>query len=134
MAELKRMPTFLWEVDGNKQREVCGGVTSVGEVSSGFNVRGGGVDQNLVLYDGLPVFNNSHVFGFFSTFNSESIKDASFYKSGIPAEYGGRVSSVLDVNSKEGNYKKWEGSGGIGMVSTNLMVSGPIRKEVSSVA
>jgi hypothetical protein len=134
MAELKRMPTFLGEVDVIKQIQVLPGVTSVGEVSSGFNVRGGGVDQNLVLYDGLPVFNNSHVFGFFSTFNSESIKDASFYKSGIPAEYGGRVSSVLDVNSKEGNYKKWEGSGGIGMVSTNLMVSGPIKKDISSVA
>ena len=113
LTELKRMPTFLGEVDVIKQIQVLPGVTSVGEVSSGFNVRGGGVDQNLVLYDGLPVFNNSHVFGFFSTFNSESIKDASFYKSGIPAEYGGRVSSVLDVNSKEGNYKKWEGTGAL---------------------
>src|SRR4029077_17654496 len=90
LAELKKLPTFLGEVDVIKQIQVLPGVTSVGEVSSGFNVRGGGVDQNLVLYDGLPVFNNSHVFGFFSTFNSESIKDASFYKSGIPAEYGGR--------------------------------------------
>lgn len=133
LTDIKRMPTFLGEVDVIKQIQVLPGVTSVGEVSSGFNVRGGGVDQNLVLYDGLPVFNNSHVFGFFSNFNSESIKDASFYKSGIPAEYGGRVSSVLNINAKEGNYKKWEGTGGIGLVATNLMLGGPIKKDVSSV-
>jgi CarboxypepD_reg-like domain/TonB-dependent Receptor Plug Domain len=133
MVDIKKMPTFLGEVDIIKQIQMLPGVTTVGEVSSGFNVRGGGVDQNLVLYDGSPVFNNSHVFGFFSTFNSEAIKDASFYKGGIPAEYGGRVSSVLNVNSKEGNYKNWEASGGIGLIASSLSVGGPIKKDVSSV-
>jgi len=131
--DLKKLPAFLGEVDIMKQIQTLPGVTSVGEVSSGYNVRGGGVDQNLVLYDGVQVFNNSHVFGFFSAFNSESIKDATFYKGGIPSEFGGRVSSVLSVSSKEGNYKKWEGSGGIGLISSNLSIGGPIKKDVSSV-
>jgi TonB-dependent Receptor Plug Domain/CarboxypepD_reg-like domain len=133
MVDVKKMPAFLGEVDIIKSIQILPGVTSVGEVSSGFNVRGGGVDQNLILYDGLQVFNNSHVFGFFSSFNSEAIKDATFYKGGIPAEYGGRVSSVLSVTSKEGNYKKWEASGGIGLVSSNLAFGGPIKKDATSI-
>src|SRR6185369_645675 len=102
MTQLKKLPVFLGEIDILKQIQILPGVTSVGEMSSGFNVRGGGADQNLVLYDGVQIFNNAHVFGFFSAFNSEAIKNASFFKGGIPAEYGGRVSSVLSLKSKEG--------------------------------
>ena len=93
LAEIKKMPSFMGQVDLIRQVQTLPGVTSVGEVATGFNVRGGGVDQNLVLYDGIPVFNISHVFGFFSAFNSDALKEVSFYRGGIPAEYGGRVSS-----------------------------------------
>lgn len=134
IREIKRAPALLGEVDLIKQIQVLPGVTTAGEAASGFNVRGGGVDQNLILYDGLPVFNSSHVFGFFSSFNAEAIRDVSFFRGGIPAEYGGRVSSVLDIRSKEGNYEKWTAGGGIGMISSNLFVSGPIKKEKTSVA
>lgn len=133
MAQLKKLPTFLGEIDIIKQIQVLPGVTSVGEMSSGFNVRGGGVDQNLVLYDGVQVFNNSHVFGFFSAFNSDAVRNASFYKGGIPAEFGGRVSSVLNISSKEGDYKKWSASGGIGPISSNVSFNGPIIKDKTSV-
>lgn len=92
LTDLKKLPAFLGEVDIIKQIQTLPGVTSVGEVSSGFNVRGGGSDQNLVLYDGVQVFNTSHVFGFFSAFNSEAVTDAQFYKAGIPSEYGGSSS------------------------------------------
>ncbi|MBS1680216.1 MAG: TonB-dependent receptor [Bacteroidetes bacterium] len=131
MAQLKKLPTFLGEVDILKQIQTMPGVTSVGEMSSGYNVRGGGVDQNLVLYDGVQIFNNSHVFGFFSAFNSEAVQSASFYKGGIPAEYGGRVSSVLSIKSKEGDYKKWSAAGGIGPISSNIAVNGPISDKTS---
>lgn len=134
IREIKRAPALLGEVDLIKQIQVLPGVTTAGEAASGFNVRGGGVDQNLILYDGLPVFNSSHVFGFFSSFNAEAVRDVSFYRGGIPAEYGGRVSSVLDIRSKEGDYEKWRAGGGIGMISSNLFVSGPIKKEKTSVA
>jgi hypothetical protein len=133
MTDIKKMPAFLGEVDLIKQIQVLPGVTSVGEVSSGFNVRGGGVDQNLVLYDGVPIFNNSHVFGFFSAFSSDAIKDATFLKGGISSEYGGRISSVLNITSKEGNYEKWGAEGGIGLISSHITVGGPIKKNVSSV-
>lgn len=126
---------MLGEVDLIKQVQVLPGVTTAGEAASGYNLRGGSVDQNLILYDGLPVFNSSHVFGFFSSFNSEAIRDVTFFRGGIPAEYGGRVSSVLDIRSKEkGSYEKWNASGGIGIVSTNLMVNGPIVRNKTSVA
>ncbi len=134
MKEVKRAPALLGEVDLIKQIQVLPGVTTVGEAASGFNVRGGGVDQNLILYDGMPVFNSSHVFGFFSSFNSEAIRDVTFYRGGIPAEFGGRISSVLDIRSKEGSYEKWGASGGIGMISSNLMVNGPIVKDKTSIA
>ncbi|MBI1769465.1 MAG: TonB-dependent receptor [Bacteroidetes bacterium] len=133
MAQLKKLPVFLGEIDIIKQIQVLPGVTSVGEMSSGFNVRGGGVDQNLVLYDGVQIFNNSHVFGFFSAFNSEAVRNASFFKGGIPAEFGGRISSVLNISSKEGDYKKWSASGGIGPISSNISFNGPINKEKTSV-
>ncbi|MBY0435173.1 MAG: TonB-dependent receptor [Cyclobacteriaceae bacterium] len=134
MREVKRAPALLGEVDLIRQIQVLPGVTTAGEAASGFNVRGGSVDQNLVLYDGMPVFNSSHAFGFFSAFNAEAIRDVTFYRGGIPAEYGGRISSVLDIRSKEGDYEKWKGSGGIGLISSNLMVSGPIKKDKTSIA
>jgi hypothetical protein len=133
LKDIKRAPAMLGEVDLIKQVQVLPGVTTAGEAASGFNVRGGSVDQNLILYDGLPVFNSSHVFGFFSSFNSEAIRDVTFFRGGIPAEYGGRVSSVLDIRSKEGSYEKWNASGGIGMVSTNLMINGPIKRDKTSI-
>ncbi len=132
IADMKKMPAFLGEVDIIKQIQVLPGVTSVGEVSSGFNVRGGGADQNLIQYDGVTVFNNSHVFGFFSGFSSDAIKDATFLKSGISSEFGGRISSVLNITSKEGSYEKWNAEGGLGLISSHLTVHGPIKKDVSS--
>jgi len=134
MKEIKRAPAMLGEVDLVKQIQNLPGVTTVGEAASGFNVRGGSVDQNLILYDGLPVFNSSHVFGFFSTFNSEAVRDVSFYRGGIPAEFGGRASSVLDIQSKDGDYKKWGGNIGIGMITGNLMINGPIKRDKTSIA
>lgn len=125
---------MLGEVDLIKQIQVQPGVTTAGEAASGFNVRGGGVDQNLILYDGMPVFNSSHAFGFFSAFNAEAIRDVNFYRGGIPSEFGGRVSSVLDITSREGSYDKWTGSGGIGIISTNFFISGPVQKDKTSVS
>lgn len=134
MKEIKRLPSFMGEVDLIKQIQTLPGVTTAGEAASGFNVRGGGADQNLILYDGLPIFNSSHVFGFFSTFNSEAIRDVTFYRGGIPAWYGGRVSSVLDIRSKEGDYEKWKGGAGLGIITSNFHIGGPIIKNKTSVA
>lgn len=134
MKEIKRQPALLGEVDLIKQIQIQAGVTTAGEAASGFNVRGGGVDQNLILYDGMPVFNSSHVFGFFSTFNAEAIRDVTFYRGGIPAEFGGRVSSVLDITSRDGGFEKWSGSGGIGMISSNILLNGPIKKDKTSIS
>lgn len=134
MTELKRAPALLGEVDLIKSIQVLPGVTTAGEAASGFNVRGGGVDQNLIQYDGMPVFNSSHVFGFFSAFNSEAIRDVTFYRGGIPADFGGRISSVLDIRSKEGSYQKWNASGGIGIISSNILVNGPIQKDKTSIS
>jgi hypothetical protein len=134
MKEIKHAPALLGEVDLIRQVQTLPGVTTVGEAASGYNVRGGSVDQNLILYDGIPIFNSSHVFGFFSAFNSEAIREVTFYRGGIPAEFGGRVSSVLDIRSREGSYEKWGINGGIGMVSTNLMINGPVVRDKSSLA
>lgn len=133
MADIKRSPTFLGEVDIVKQIQAQPGVTTVGEVAAGFNVRGGGVDQNLVLYDGLPIFNTSHALGFFSAFNADVVNSISFYKGGIPAEFGGRSSSVLNISSKEGSYEKWSGSGGIGLISSQFNMNGPIKKDTTTI-
>jgi hypothetical protein len=130
---MKRATTFLGEVDVIKQIQAQPGVTTVGEVASGFNVRGGGVDQNLVLYDGVPVFNTSHAMGFFTAFNAHAINQVSFYRGGIPAQYGGRVSSVLDITSKDGPTDKWGANGGIGIISSYLTVGGPIKRDTSAV-
>jgi hypothetical protein len=132
MDQLTRSPTFLGETDVIRILQTQTGVSTVSEASTGYNVRGGGVDQNLVLFDGVPIFNTAHAFGFFTAFNSDAIREASFYKGGIPAEYGGRVSSVLSMTSREGDYQKWKGSAGIGFISSNLTVGGPVKKDTSS--
>lgn len=132
IKSLKKMPAFMGEVDLIKGILMLPGVTTVGEGATGFNVRGGGVDQNLVLLDEAQVFNTSHLFGFFSVFNADAIKDSKLYKGGIPANYGGRLSSVLDISQKEGNNRGFEGSGGIGLVSSRLTVEGPIVKNKGS--
>lgn len=132
MGTMKRAPALMGEVDLIKQVQNLPGVTTVGEAAAGFNVRGGSVDQNLILYDGLPVFNSSHVFGFLSSFNPEAVRDVSFYRGGIPAEFGGRASSVLDIHSKDGSFEKWNGNVGIGLITSNLMVNGPLKKDKTS--
>lgn len=133
LTSLARSPTFLGERDIVRTLQTQPGVVSVSEANSGFNVRGGSVDQNLVLFDGVPVFNSAHALGFFTAFNSDIIRDVSFYKGGIPAEFGGRASSVLSMTSKEGSMQKWGGSAGLGLVANDLMVGGPVVKNRSSV-
>ena len=134
VRDIKLAPAFLGEVDLVKQVQTLPGVTTVGEAATGFNVRGGSVDQNLILYDGMPVFNSSHVFGFLTTFNPEAVSDVAFYKGGIPADYGGRISSVLDIKSKDGDMEKWKVNLGLGMITSNAMVNGPIKKGKTSMA
>lgn len=132
VATIKQMPAVLGEVDIIKSLQLLPGVTNNGEGSSGFNVRGGAADQNLVLLDETIIYNTSHLLGFFSIFNSDAIKDIKLYKGNIPARYGGRASSVLDVRQKDGNSKNFALTGGIGTVSTRLAVEGPIVKDRSS--
>ena len=133
MTTIKKIPAFMGEVDVIKAIQLLPGVSTVGEGTSGFYVRGGAVDQNLILLDEAPVYNASHVLGFFSVFNSESIKDVQLYKGGIPARYGGRLSSVLDIRMKEGNMKEFHGSGGIGTVASRLTLEMPIVKDKGSI-
>lgn len=128
-ATIKQIPVVLGEADIIKSIILLPGVTSAGEGASGFNVRGGAADQNLILLDESIVFNSSHLFGFFSVFNPDVIKDVKLYKGGIPARFGGRLSSVLDIYQKEGNSKEFKATGGIGLVSSRLMLEGPIKKE-----
>lgn len=132
IQEIKKMPVVLGEVDVLKSILQLPGVTNAGEGSSGFNVRGGAADQNLILLDEATIFNSSHLFGFFSVFNSDAIKDLKLYKGGIPARYGGRVSSVLDIYQKEGNSNEFHMNGGIGVISSRLLAEGPIVKGRSS--
>ncbi|WP_458626183.1 TonB-dependent receptor [Winogradskyella sp. PC D3.3] len=129
---IKNMPVVLGEVDVIKSITLLPGVTNAGEGSSGFNVRGGAADQNLILLDEATIFNSSHLFGFFSVFNPDAIKDLKLYKGGIPAKYGGRVSSVLDIYQKEGNSKSFHMNGGIGLISSRLLAEGPIKKDKGS--
>ncbi len=129
---IKQIPVVLGEVDIIKSITLLPGVTNAGEGSSGFNVRGGAADQNLILLDEAIIFNSSHLFGFFSVFNPDAIKDIKLYKGGIPAKYGGRVSSVLDIYQKDGNSNEFHMNGGIGIVSSRLLVEGPIKKEKGS--
>ncbi len=128
-ATIKQIPVVLGEADIIKSLILLPGVTSAGEGASGFNVRGGAADQNLILLDEAVVFNSSHLFGFFSVFNPDVIKNVKLYKGGIPAKYGGRLSSVLDIYQKEGNSKDFNITGGIGLVSSRLLIEGPIKKE-----
>ncbi|WP_299820198.1 TonB-dependent receptor [uncultured Pontibacter sp.] len=132
VAEIKNMPALLGEVDLVKAIQLLPGVQNAGEGTSGFYVRGGGVDQNLILLDEAPVYNASHLMGFFSVFNADAIKDVQLYKGGIPAQHGGRLSSLLDIRMKEGNNKNLEISGGIGTISSRLTVEAPIIKDKSS--
>jgi len=132
ILEVKAIPQLLGEVDVIRSILLLPGVTTVGEGASGFNVRGGNIDQNLILLDEAPVYNSSHLFGFFSIFNGDAVRDLKLYKGGIPAEYGGRLSSALDVRQKEGNSKAFHGTGGIGVLSSRLMLEGPIVKDKCS--
>ncbi|MDX2195448.1 MAG: TonB-dependent receptor [Cytophagales bacterium] len=132
MGQIKKMPALLGEVDVIRSIQLLPGVSSVGEGSSGFNVRGGSIDHNLVLLDEAPVYNSSHLFGFFSVFNPDAVKDVKLYKGGIPAQYGGRLASILDVRMKEGNNKRFAAQGGIGLIFSRLTFEGPIKKNKGS--
>jgi hypothetical protein len=132
IQEIKQMPVLLGEVDIIKSLLTLPGVTSAGEGQSGFNVRGGGADENLILLDEAIIYNSSHLFGLFSVFNPDAIKDLKLYKGGIPARFGGRLSSVLDIYQKEGNSKDFHMTGGIGLISSRLLAEGPIAKDRGS--
>lgn len=129
---IKKIPVVLGEADVIKSILLLPGVTSAGEAASGFNVRGGSVDQNLILLDEATIFNSSHLFGLFSVFNPDAIKNIKLYKGGIPARYGGRLSSVLDIYQKEGNSREFKANGGIGLVASRLLLEGPIKKDKSA--
>lgn len=130
--DIETIPVLFGEKDVMKTLQLTPGVKGAGEGNAGFFVRGGGADQNLVLLDEAPVYNASHLLGFFSVFNSDAIKDVALYKSGIPAEYGGRASSVMDVKMRDGNNKKFGASGGIGLISSRLTLEAPIVKDKGS--
>ena len=130
--QIKTIPQFLGEFDVIRSITLLPGVTTVGEGASGFNVRGGKTDQNLILLDEAPVYNSSHIFGFFSVFNGDAVRDLKLYKGGIPAPFGGRLSSVLDVRQKEGNTKEYGGTVGLGLLSSRVMFEGPIVQDKAS--
>lgn len=129
---ISKIPPLLGEVDVVRSVQLLPGVTTVGEGASGFNVRGGAIDQNLILLDEAPVYNSSHLFGFFSVFNPDAVKDVKLIKGGIPAQYGGRISSILDIRMKDGNNKKFELNGGIGLLSSRFSLEGPLDSNRSS--
>jgi hypothetical protein len=130
--EVKALPALFGETDIIKILQLKPGITAGSEGTTGLFVRGGGGDQNLIVLDEAVVYNANHLFGFFSTFNSDAVKDLKVYKGGFPAQYGGRLSSVIDVRMKEGNNQKFTGSGGIGLISSRLTLEGPIQKDKSS--
>ena len=132
IKEVNQLPVLLGERDPLKIMQLLPGIKSAGEGSSGFNVRGGNVDQNLILLDEAPVYNASHLLGFFSTFNADAIKDLSIYKGNSPAQYGGRLSSVLDIKMNDGNNQNYKVGGGIGLIASHVSVEGPIQKGKSS--
>ena len=132
MKSISRVPVIFGERDVLKTIQLLPGVKSAGEGNSGFYVRGGASDQNLILLDEAPVYNASHLLGFFSTFNSDAIKDATLIKGNGPAQYGGRLSSVLDVKMKEGNNKNYIVNGGLGLISSRISIEGPIQEDKSS--
>src|SRR5450755_2871916 len=129
---LKQVPVVFGETDLLRVLETLPGVKSVGEASTGLNVRGGSADQNLILFNDATIFNPSHFFGFFSAFNPDVVKSVELYKSSIPARYGGRLSSVVDVVSREGNKKEFAGSAGIGLITSRLEIEGPLLKDKTS--
>ncbi len=132
MAQIKALPVFMGEVDVLKALQLLPGVQGGTEGSAGIYVRGGSPDQNLFLLDGVPVYNVNHLGGFFSTFNADAISNVDLYKGGFPARFGGRLSSVVDIKMKEGNKKGFHGEGGIGLISSRLLLEGPIKKEKGS--
>jgi len=132
IKEINSVPVLLGERDVLKTLQLLPGIKSAGEGNSGFYVRGGSTDQNLILLDEAPVYNASHLLGFFSTFNSDAIKDVSVYKGGMPAQYGGRLASVLDIKMNDGNRKTYTVEGGVGLISSRLKVEGPIVKDKGS--
>lgn len=132
IQEIKNIPVLFGERDLMKTLQLLPGVKSAGEGNSGFYVRGGAADQNLVLLDESPVYNASHLLGFFSTFNSDAIKNVTLYKGGMPAQYGGRLSSVVDLRMNDGNNQRFGVSGGLGIISSRLNIEGPIQKDKSS--
>jgi hypothetical protein len=132
MAEIKKIPSFMGEVDILKTIQLIPGVKSAGDGNTGFYVRGGGPDQNLILLDEANIYNASHLLGFFSVFNGDAIKNVNLIKGGMPAQYGGRLSSVLDIQMKEGNNQYYEAEGGIGVIASRLTIQGPIQKNKSS--
>ncbi len=132
IEQIKSLPSFLGEVDLLKTIQFLPGVRNAGEGSAGIYVRGGGPDQNLILLDDAPVYNTGHLFGFFSIFNADAIKNVTLIKGGMPPQYGGRLSSVLDVSMKEGNNQKLQVDGGIGVIASRLSIQGPIKKNKSS--
>ena len=132
MKRAAKIPVLFGEKDILKTIQLLPGISSSGEGSGGLNVRGGGMDENLILLDGAPVYNASHMMGFFSVFNSDALKGMTVYKGGIPAQYGGRASSVIDVQMNNGNMRDFSASGGIGLISSRLTLEGPIAKDKAS--
>jgi CarboxypepD_reg-like domain/TonB-dependent Receptor Plug Domain len=126
--QIKGVPALMGEVDLLKVVQLLPGVRNAGEGSSGIYVRGGGPDQNLIMLDDAVVYNTGHLFGFFSIFNADAIKNVSLIKGGMPAQYGGRLSSVLDVSMKEGNNQKFQTEGGIGLIASRFSIQGPFKK------
>jgi len=126
--EIKQLPALMGEVDVLKGLAMLAGVQTVGELSSGFNVRGGNTDQNLILVNGSPVFNSSHLFGFLSLINPDVVEDVRLFKGGMPVKYGERVASVMEVDFKEGNDKTLQAYGGIGIINSRLTLDGPLTK------
>lgn len=132
VEKIKKLPVVFGETDVLKALQLLPGVQSAGEGNSGFYIRGGGPDQNLILLDDAVVYNTGHLFGFFSVFNADALKNTTLIKGGIPANYGGRLSSVVDVSMKDGNNKEYHGEGGIGLIASRLTLEGPIVKEKGS--
>lgn len=132
VTEIKKIPAFLGEVDIIRAIQLLPGVQSGNEGTTGFYVRGGSPDQNLILLDGVPVYNSSHLFGFFSVFNADAIKNVNLTKGGFPARFGGRLSSVLEIDMKEGNMREFHGEGSLGLISSKLTLEGPIWKDKTS--
>ncbi|MBL7751154.1 MAG: TonB-dependent receptor, partial [Chitinophagaceae bacterium] len=132
IERIKNIPAFMGEVDILKAIQLLPGVRNAGEGNAGFYVRGGGPDQNLIMLDDAVVYNTGHLFGFFSIFNSDAIKNTSLIKGGMPAQYGGRLSSVLDITMKDGNMNKLQVDGGVGLIASRFSIQGPIKKDKAS--